>query len=417
MNNARISPKKYLSIGVLILINLIGLGACSTSPAPVTFQNNTPVTIGASISTSGDFAEDGTALQRGYQLWQDAVNSRGGLLGRPVKFDFVKDNSDPDKVTANYQQMITGNHDNLVVGPYSTLLTHAASAVAAQNNYAFLEGAGTAPDVFAAGYKNLFSVSLSATNYLKSFVYFILSLPKAQRPQTIAYASSNDFFTLPQIDEARSLLEAGGEKTVLYKPWDPDTTKDFTSIVDAIIAAHPDVVILGTGGQEDCVAFMQAFKEQHFNPSAIIATAGPDQGDQFTKPLGGANVAEGIFVPNGGWFPTVDNYQNSQFVSDYLAKYGGSTGDISADTVEAYSVGQVLEQAVDKIHSIDNSKLIAELETDTFNTLQGPVKFGTDGENSVAVAFLFQWQHGQLIVVYPNNSAQENPEYPKQSWP
>ena len=197
----------------------------------------------------------------------------------------------------------------------------------------------------------------------------------------------------------------------------PDTTKDYTSIVNDVIAAHPDVVILGTGGQEDCVAFMQAFKEQHFNPSAIIATAGPDQGDQFTKPLGGANDAEGIFVPNGGWFPTVDNYQNSQFVSDYLAKYGGSTGDISADTVEAYSVGQVLEQAVDKIHSIDNSKLIAELETDTFNTLQGPVKFGTDGENSVAVAFLFQWQHGQLIVVYPNNAAQENPEYPKQSWP
>jgi hypothetical protein len=61
--------------------------------------------------------------------------------------------------------------------------------------------------------------------------------------------------------------------------------------------------------------------------------------------------------------------------------------------------------------------LIQELHTDTFNTLQGPVKFASDGENSVAVAFLFQWQNGQLIVVYPNNAAQENPEFPKHSWP
>ncbi len=416
MNKAGTAIAPYLSIGVILLISLIGLGGCSLSTSP-TFQNSTPITIGASISTAGDFSDDGKALQQGYQLWQDSVNKHGGLLGRPVQFDFLKDDSTPEKVTANYQQMIATNHDDLVVGPYSTLLTTAASAVAAKNNYALIEGAGTAPAVFAPGYTNLFSVSLSATSYLKSFVYFILSLPKAQRPKTIAYATSSDFFTQPQIDTARSLLQAGGEKTALYyPPWDPDTTKDYTPIVNAIIAAHPDVVILGTGGQQDCVAFMQAFKQRNFNPTAIIATAGPDQGSQFTGPLGGPSAAEGIFVPNGGWYPTVSNFQNAQFVSDYLAKYGGNASDISADTVEAYSVGQVLEQAVTNAHSINNAQLIQELHKDTFNTLQGPVKFSADGENAIAVAFLFQWQNGQLTVVYPNYSAQKNPEYPKHPW-
>jgi len=84
--------------------------------------------------------------------------------------------------------------------------------------------------------------------------------------------------------------------------------------------------------------------------------------------------------------------------------------------VEAYSVGQVLEEAVNKIHSIDNAKLIQELHADTFNTLQGPVKFGSDGQSIVATAFLFQWQNGQTVVVYPNSAAQENPEFPKQPW-
>ncbi len=416
MRTLHVFIRQSLALRLMALISLVVLPACSLSnPAPI--QNANPIIIGASISTSGDLAEDGKALLRGYQLWQDAVNNRGGLLGRPVKFDFMDDDSTPDKVTANYQQMITQNHDDLVLGPYSTLLTIPASTVASQNQYALIEGAGVAPKVFAQHYNDLFSVSLSAVSYLKSFVYFILSLPKAERPKTIAYASSDDFFTQPQIDEAKALLEAGGEQTVLYDIYSADNTKDFTPHANKIITAHPDVVILGTGGQQDCVAYMQTFKQQHFNPKAIIATAGPDQGNQFTGPLGGPNAAEGIFVPNGGWFPTVNNFQNKQFVADYLAKYGGSANDISADTVEAYSAGQVLEQAVNKIHSIDNAKLIQELHADTFNTLQGPVKFADDGENSIAVAFLFQWQHGNLLVVYPNYAAQENPEYPKQPWP
>ena len=112
-------------------------------------------------------------------------------------------------------------------------------------------------------------------------------------------------------------------------------------------------------------------------------------------------------MPNGGWFPSTKNYQNAQFVSDYIAKYGGSANDIGADTVEAYSTMQVVEQAVTKINSVDNARLIQELRSDTFNTLQGAVRFAEDGENTVGVAFLFQWRDGQLIVVYPSGSAQQ----------
>ncbi len=405
---------KLFYTGLILLLGLVGLSACSQQSNLAPSQNN-PIKIGTSISLSGDFSADGKALQQGYQLWQEAVNKRGGLLGRQVQFDFLKDNSTNTQVTTNYQKMISVNHDDLIVGPFSSTLTVAASVVANHYNRAFVEGAGAAPKVFSQGFNNLFSVSLSAANYLKSFVYFILSLPQAQRPHTVAYATSDDFFTQPQIDTARVLLEKGGVKTAFYNVY-PAATTNYSPTVQKIISSHPDVVILGTVGQSDCVAYMKAFKQQHFNPSAIIATAGPDQGDQFTGPLGGAKVVEGIFVPNNGWFPEVKNYQNDQFISDYIAKYGGSAGDISADTVEAYSTMQVLEQAVTKINNLDNAKLIQELHSDTFNTLQGAVKFAEDGENAVAVAFLFQWRDGRLIVVYPNSSAQQSPQYPKHSW-
>jgi len=417
MTKVSLTMGKYLACCLALFLTVAGLVACTqTSSSLSQNQHNTnPIKIGASLSLSGDFSDDGKALREGYELWQDAVNQRGGLLGREVQFDFLSDNSTKEQVTANYQKLISVNHDDLVVGPFSTTLTLAASIVTKRYNYALVEGAGTGAAIFDQHFNDLFSVSLPSTSSLNSFVYYILALPTYLRPKTAAYATSDELFTQPQIDTARALLEKGGVHTILYDLY-PAATTNYAPMVGKIIASHPDMVVLGTTSQADCIPYVKAFKQQHFNPSALIATSGPDQGSQFTGPLGGPQAAEGIFVPNDGWSPNVKSYQNDQFVKTYIAKYGGLPNDISSDTVQAYSAGQVLEQAVKKSNSLDNSKLIQELHSDTFNTLQGIVKFDEDGRNTVAIAFLFQWQAGQLIVVYPSDSAQKNPEFPKHPW-
>ena len=55
-------------------------GATATSSSPST-TTKAPITIGASLSLTGDFSADGQAFERGYQLWADYVNTHGGLLG------------------------------------------------------------------------------------------------------------------------------------------------------------------------------------------------------------------------------------------------------------------------------------------------------------------------------------------------
>jgi branched-chain amino acid transport system substrate-binding protein len=395
---------------------LTALGACSSSQ---TSGNTTtqagPIVIGASIASSGDFSADGKPTKQGYQLWADTINKQGGLLGRQVKLDLVSDNSTPEGVTTAYQKLINVDHVDLTVGPFADLTAAAAATVAARSHYALIEGSGTAPKVFQLGLTNIFSVSLSAKNYMVSFAQYILSLPANIRPKTAAYATQNDPFLLPQLGVARTLLENGGITTVANLQY-PAETSDYTPLAQQVIASKADLVMLGTF-TPDSIAYVKAFKQQHYNPKVIIAASGPDQGSQFTGPIGGTKVAEGIFVPNGGWFPDIKTYQNAQFQQDYIATYGGTSADISSDTVQAYSVMQVLTEAVNKIHSIDNAKLLTELHSDSFDTLQGPVKFASDGENSTAVAFLFQWQGGNLIPVYPQNFAQANPEYPKAQWP
>ena len=379
-------------------------------------SNTTPIKIGISLSFSGDFSADGQAFQQGYQLWAADINKAGGLLGRQVQLDIVNDNSSPDQVQTNYQTLITVHKDDLVFGPFSTLLTKPASVVASRYGYAFVEGAGGGPSVFTRGLHNIFDVSLPVANNLVAFAHYIQTLPSSQRPTSVAYATEDDPFTQPQVDTARTLLEQEGIKTASYQVYPAETT-DYNPIADKIIASGAQVVVVGTL-LPDVSAFIQRFKQQHYNPQALIATAGPDQGDQFTKAIGGVASAEAIMVPNGGWFPQANTTGNAQMVQEYLAKYGGTAADISSDVAEAYSVGQVVQQAATKINSIDNSKLIAELHSSvTYDSVQGPVKFDDTGQNTAATAYLFQWQSGNLVPIYPANVASAQPEYPKPNWP
>jgi len=76
-----------------------------------------------------------------------------------------------------------------------------------------------------------------------------------------------------------------------------------------------------------------------------------------------------------------------------VAKYGGTAAAVPADAAEAYSVGQVMAQAVTATGGTDNPKIITYLHSGvTLTTVQGPVRFDNFGKNSSAAAFTFQWQ-------------------------
>jgi branched-chain amino acid transport system substrate-binding protein len=237
-------------------------------------------------------------------------------------------------------------------------------------------------------------------------------LPLAQRPRSAAYATADDPFTQPQVDTARSKLEAAGVATTFYKVY-PAESPDTSPIALAIASSGADAVVLGTQ-LPDAIAFVKAFQQQHYSPKSLVETAGPDQGSQFSDKVG-KSAAEAILVP-AGWWPDAKTTGNEHFVAAYLAKYGGDAGSMSADTAEAYSVGQVVRQAAEHIGTIANSKLVDALHQGTYQTVQGPMAFDRTGKPT-GQSFLVQWQGGQAVPVYPPAIAIANPEYPKPDWP
>lgn len=403
--------RRLLAAGAMASLMGIVLAACG---APST-SSSKPILIGASLSLSGDFSADGQAYQRGYELWASYVNSHGGIMGRKVKLDILSDASSPTQVVTNYQKLISLDHVDLVFGPFSTLLTVPASKIANRYHYAFVEGAGGAPAAFANGLTNIFDVSLPVADYMVPFANWIASLPASQRPATAAYPTSNDPFTEPVIEKARQVLQAAGIRTV-YSQVFPAEVTDYTPIADNVAATNADIVVLGSVDVPTVSAFIQAFAQQHYNPRAFIAAAGPDQGSAFVSAVGASNTG-GVMVP-GGWSGNYDNASSKAMVARYIAKYGGTPAGVNADVAEAYSVGQVVEQAINATKSLSNSKIIKFLHSGvTLSSVQGPVKFDSKGENGQAAGFIFQWQGSNYLQVLPtSDAASKHILFPKPNW-
>ena len=412
--------KNVFAMSAVAVLSVSVLAACSGSSGSsggssgnTTSQGNStgPITIGASLSLTGDFSADGQAFEKGYRLWARDVNARGGLLGRQVKLTILNDNSDSNQVVSNYQTLLGANHVDLTFGPFSSLLTAPASSVAARYGMAFLEGAGGAPAVFDTPSNqadhNVFDVSLPIADELVPFVHWIASLPPSKRPKTAAYPMAQDPFADPPVQLAQTLLSKLGVKTV-YSQIFPEEVADYKAPADQVAGTRADVVVLGSTDVPTVAAFMQAFEQQHYTPKLFIAAAGPDQGASFTSAVGVGN-ADGMMVADG-WYPGYANAASQNMVKEYVAANGGSASGVNADVAEAYSVGQVMAQAVTATGGTDNSKIISYLHSGiTLSSVQGPVKFDALGENGAAASFIFQWQENNFNEVLPAGDPGSSP--------
>src|SRR6266540_2169119 len=368
-----------------------------------------PIKIGASLPLTGDFSEPGTAAKMGYELWVEQVNNAGGLLGRQVEFTLYDNASDPDTAVADYERLITEDKVDLVVGPFSSRLVIPTSEVAAKYGYAFPEPAGGASDVFNRGLTNIFFCQPApGADQAIPFADYILSLPEDVRPKTFAIVSADDPFNLGVVEAAEKLLTDGGLTSLMKEVYPPDT-KDFSSIAAKVADADPDLILGGTIF-EDSVAQIQAYMQAGYQPRGAFFTTGPSLPKEFSEALGSAT--EGIFSAIS-WFEDSTIETNPEFVAAYHEKYGADP--IAEDSANAYTVGQVLQQAIENTQSIDNAKLIDEMHKSTFTTVVGPLKFDEVGKPQGSFMIL-QWQGGKYVIVHPDFAKQADPIWPKPEW-
>ncbi len=397
-----------------------GLSSANNTNTLLAGPTGQPITVGISLPLSGPpqgtaqgFAPDGQACKKGYELWASDVNSHGGLLGRPVKLIILNDKGDIKTDANNYRTLITQDHVDLTLAPFSSLLvSQAAGPVTKHYHYVLAAGSAGAPPVYGLNDHFLFSTNVPAAQQMMLFAKWVLKQPG--HPVSAAYPEVDDPFADPPVETAEAYLSSHGVHTAftnIHNHYSPNATVR-TLTADAKKMAqqhHPQMVFLGSIAVNTVQAFMKGFEEANWTPKYFIASSGPDQGSSFLGTVG-PGPAVGAMVPNG-WFGDYPNALSHVMVQDYIAKYGGTASEINADVAESYSAGQVEAAAVTATQSLSQQRLANWLHQNTVQTVLGNVTFAADGENTNIAnsALIFQWQPGQggsgapqFVQVLPN---------------
>jgi branched-chain amino acid transport system substrate-binding protein len=400
--------RRGLALPAIVLAAVLVAAGCTRGGGG---GNSKPLVIGASLPGTGDFAQPGEASKRGYTIWQDMVNSSGGLLGRQVQLKIVDDASDQNAVVADYNRLISQDKVDLVLGTFSSLLNIPASAVAEKTGKTYICPSCGSPDMFNRKFRHIFFAQpATAAHQADLFAQYVAGLPADQRPRTAAYPAQDDPFAQPVIDSVRRQLETIGIKTVYSKVY-PAETSNFDSIAGDIGAAKPDLIVQGAVF-EDGVGLVRSLKKANFVPKVMFQTSAPSNGDQYIKGVGGASSADGVFYAVS-WSPETNFPLNQEFVQQYQARFGGLPEEDAAD---AFAAGQVLQAAVEAVGSLNQDGISDWLHDNKVQTILGPLSWDETGAPQ-GTFILAQWQGDRSRVVLPRAVADTDTIiFPKKGW-
>src|SRR5580658_7415589 len=204
-----------------------------------------PIRVGMTMALTGGVAPIGKQVLTALQIWRDDVNTKGGLLGRPVELVFYDDQSNPQNVPGLYTKLIEVDKVDLLIGPYATNMVAPAIPVMMQYHKTTIGILANAANS-KFHYDQYFSMLPTGPEPKKSFAYgfFELATQQTPRPKTVAIVAADAEFAQNAADGARdSIKEIGGFQVVLDQKY-PPTTTDYGPVVRAAQALNPDIVFV-----------------------------------------------------------------------------------------------------------------------------------------------------------------------------
>ncbi len=341
-----------------------------------------PITIGFGMALTGNIAANGRAALIAMKLWEEDINKSGGLLGRPVKLVYYDDQSTPPNVPGIYTKLLDVDHVDLVVSGYGTNMTVPAMPVVMGHNKLFMtlfalavnedfhynRFIGMIPAGPGAGAKRAFSAG-----------FFEVAKTMNPRPKTVAITGTDAESARNAIEGALHNIKDAGLK-VVYNQTYPPTTADFSPIVRAINAKHPDVVYIASY-PGDSVGMVNALHEVGLKARLVGGNLVGLQTTSIKMQLG--PKLNGL-VNYNFWVPTPATMNPE--IEAFLARYQVQAAKEGVDLLGyylppyAYAYLQVLGQAVKETGTLNDDKLAEYIHTHSFHTLFGELSFGEDGD-------------------------------------
>ncbi len=387
------------------LIRLLARSAVLAAAASVALigsaaaQSGEPIKIGFSMALTGGLGPNGKSALLAQKIWEEDINAKGGLLGRPVKLVYYDDQSNPSTVPGIYTKLLDVDKVDLVMGGYATAMLAPAMPIMMQRGKLFigLLGLGVNSEF---NYPKYFVMIPSGPDPKPAFTkgFFDLAMAQNPKPTKVAIVAADQEFAVNASDGARTNAKAAGLNVVYDKRYPPSTT-DFAPIVRAIAATNPDIVVI-CSYPPDSVGMVRAVNEIGFKPKMI---GGGMVGLQNTAIKAQLGPLLNGFVNYDFWIPV----PKMQFpgVGDLMTKYQARAAAEGVDRLgyymapQAYAQLQVLQQAIEATKGLNDDKLADYIRKNSFKTVLGDIKFDKSGEWAASRVLQVQFQNIQQYEV------------------
>jgi branched-chain amino acid transport system substrate-binding protein len=387
--DARMQAMRHLDRIRRIAAGVAAMAAALIGASATPAGAQEPIKIGFGMALTGGLAPNGKQALLGMKIWEEDVNAKGGLLGRPVKLVYYDDQSTGSTVPGIYAKLLDVDKVDLIVSGYATAMIAPALSVAIQRKKVL-------PSLFGTGvnnefkYDKYFSMIPTGPNPKPAFTkpFFDIVMTQNPKPQTVSITAGDHEYGHNVCDGARENAKKAGLKIVYDKTYPPSTT-DYTPVIRAVQAANPDVAVF-CSYPPDSVGLIRAMNEVGFKAKVVGGAMVGLQATGIKRQLG--PLMNGI-TNFETWVPakTMEHPGINEFLEKYQARAGAEGVDPLGYYLGTwgYAYAQLLEQAIKGSGSINDEKVAAYFRTATFNTILGPVKFGALGE----------WTESRMVTV------------------
>jgi branched-chain amino acid transport system substrate-binding protein len=382
-------------------LSLITVLVAFVVAVPGLVQAQQPIRIGASISITGADAIQGGYVREGYGLCQKHVNEKGGVLGRAIEFLIHDDRSDKQTAVGLYEQLITEDKVDAVLGPYGSPITDAVADVTEKHRKLMVAPTAATTSIWEKGRRYLIMVP----SPLEASAEGTIDLAARHGLKTIALIGS---LARPAIIKgALELARKQGLEVVVHETF-PSGTTDFSAMLNKVKAVKPDVLVVGAPAP-DAIAITRQMRDLDVDVKMFSATPGgafPDYAKALEK------TAEFAYA-GSFWDPGLPYPGNPEFVAAYQQEF---TRNPSLGSAAAYAGCQLFVDAVRRVGSLDSDKLREDLLKVKTTTVFGDFAVDERGYQIAHKAITVQWQDGRQVVVWPDAMAAGKPRFPTPPW-
>ena len=392
----------------LFLSTALAVGVIGSAFAQETIK------IGVSAAKTGPLA-GGTAgvLWPNIQLWAAKVKQAGGINvgGKKLPVEIIEydDKSTAEEAVKNIQRLATEDKVDFIIPPWSTGMNLATAPMIAKYGYPQIVSTGNANDLklFVQRWPNTFWLLGPAQGLASGVVETLKQMRDAGKiGNRVALVNVSDAFGLEMIKTGKPAFEQAGFK-IVYETSYPLGNQDLAPVIASAKAANPDAFV-AYSYPPDTFALTEQAQLQKLNVKAFFVSVGGNL-DAFGKRFGPA--ADGVLIM-GGVNPGDPTYQ--AYRKEHLA-VTGQEADWWASSV-AYASLEILQQAIERVGSLDRKAVNKEIQSGTFDTVLGKIHF--DDNINYKNWTVGQWAGGSVHGVRATGGL-EGAEEPvvKADWP